>query len=185
MEAIVCQKLGFPKLCSLEELKEAVLSQHLKAEEKLTSKQLVKQVPRVLLGLKKDGLPALRDIALAGWADAISPGRQAEPAPAGDPDLPAFASAVQTAARTSPTGWFGDNKVFISHAWRQLRQDGRFASLDSAAFKQQLVKASLHGLLVLSRADLVQLMNPVDVDESATSFQNATFHFIRVDGKQP
>jgi len=184
LEALVCQKLGYPTLCSLEELKEVVLSQHLKSSERLTSKQLVKQVPRVLLGTKKDGLAALRDIALAGWADAIAPDRKAEPVPAGDLDLPGFAAAVQAAASACPTGWFGDNKVFISHVWRQLSQDARFASLGNEAFKQKLVKASLHGMLVLSRADLVQLMNPVDVDESATSFQNATFHFIRVDGKK-
>jgi hypothetical protein len=33
----------------------------------------------------------------------------------------------------------------------------------------------------LSRADLVQVMNPTDVDESATTSQNATFHFILVE----
>ncbi len=184
LEALVCQKLGFPKLCSLEELKEVVLSERLKSPEKLTSKQLLKQVPQILLGTKKAGLPPLRDIALLGWADAVSPDRDMAPTPAAELDLPAFAAAVQTAARTSSTGWFGDNKVFISHVWRELGHEGRFTSLDSAAFKQRLVEASAQGLLVLSRADLVQVMDPVDVDESATSFQNATFHFILVDGKQ-
>ncbi len=57
-------------------------------------------------------------------------------------------------------------------------------SLDSAAFKRRLAESNALGLLVLSRADLVQVMDPTDVDESATSFQNATFHFILVDGKK-
>ena len=85
LESLVCQKLGFPKLCSLEELKEVVLSQRLESPEKLTSKQLVKQVPRILLGAKKDGLPALRDIALAGWADAKSSGSKGGPRAGGRP----------------------------------------------------------------------------------------------------
>jgi hypothetical protein len=184
LEALVCQKLGFPKLCSLEELKEVVLSDRLKSPEKLTGKQLLKQVPQILLGTKKAGLPPLRDIALLGWADAVSPDRNLAPIPVAELDLPAFAAAVQTAARTSSTGWFGDNKVFISHVWRRLKEATQIGSLDCSAFKRKLVEASAQGLLVLSRADLVQVMDPVDVDESATSVQNATFHFILVDGKQ-
>lgn len=183
LESLVCQKLGFPSLCSLEELKEEVLSQHLKSPEKLSSKQLVKQVPRVVLGTKKDGLPPLRDIALAGWADAVGPPPKAMQAQTVF-ELPAFATAVFTAAQASPTGWFGNNKVFISHVGRQLRHDPHYASLHGSAFKQLLVEANTKGLLALGRADLVQVMDPIDVDESATTFQNATFHFVLVDRKQ-
>ena len=184
LEALVCQKLGFPELFSLEELKEVVLSDRLKAPEKLTNKQLLKQVPQILLGTKKAGLPPLRDIALAGWAEAIAPAERPVSTPAVEVDLSNFASATLSAARACPTGWFGDNKIFISHAWHQLIREPRFASLDAATFKRRLVEANTQGLLALSRADLVQVMPPADVDESATTFQNATFHFINVDRKQ-
>ena len=181
LDALVCQKLGFPELFSLEELKEVVLSQHLKSSEKLTNKQLLKQVPQILLGTKKAGLPPLRDIALAGWADAIAP----VATPAVEMVLSDFASATLSAARACPTGWFGDNKIFINHVWRRFNAEPQFGTLDAATFKRNLVEANTQGLLALSRADLVQVMPPVDVDESATTFQNATFHFINVDRKQP
>ena len=185
LEALVCQKLGFPELFSLEELKEVVLSQRLNSPEKLTNKQLLKQAPQILLGTKKAGLPPLRDIALAGWADAFAPAERPALPPAAEADLADFAAATLSAARACPEGWFGDNKIFISHVWRQLIREPKFATLDAAAFKRKLVEANTQALLALSRADLVQVMPPVDVDESATTFQNATFHFINVDRKQP
>ncbi len=185
LEALVCQQLGFGDLSTLEELKEVVLSQRLKTPERLTSKQLVKYVPRVLLNAGKDGLPALRDIALAGWGEAIAPSQQ-PPAPAATAmDLSTFAAAVTSAARSCTSGWFGDNKVFINHVWRQLRDQQPFQAFDLSNFKQKLLEASQQRLLVLSRADLVQLMPAQDVDESTTSDHNATFHFILVDRKEP
>jgi hypothetical protein len=45
------------------------------------------------------------------------------------------------------------------------------------------VEANAHRLLTLSRADLVQLMDPGDVAESETPYLNAVFHLILVDGK--
>jgi hypothetical protein len=38
---------------------------------------------------------------------------------------------------------------------------------------------------VLSRADLVQLMPAQDVDESTTTDQHSTYHFILVDRNAP
>jgi hypothetical protein len=40
-------------------------------------------------------------------------------------------------------------------------------------------------MLTLSRADLVQIMDPTDVAESETHYRNAVFHFILVDKDQP
>lgn len=182
LESLVCQKLGFPKLSSLEALKEEVLSQHLNAPEKLSSKQLMKQVPRILLGTKKDGLPPLRDIALSGWAEAVA-AEQGITSPTADLDASSFAGAVLAGAEACPTGWFGDNKIFISHVWRRLQSQPAFVTMDSQKFKQRIVEANTLGLLTLARADLVQAMDPVDVDESATTAQHAIFHFIVVDRK--
>jgi hypothetical protein len=180
LESLVCQKLGFHNLCSLEALKEEILNQHLQSPERLTSKQLLKQVPRIELGAKKDGLPPLRDIALAGWAEAVAAQKQPTPMPV-ELEPQAFASAVVASALASPSGWFGDNKIFISHVWHQLQSKRDFARLDAPAFKKRLVEANTLGLVTLARADLVQVLNPVDVDESATTFQNATFHFLVID----
>jgi len=85
------------------------------------------------------------------------------------------------AARKSPTGWFGDAKVFISHVWRALSDDPAFRDMDSAGFKDRLVEAHLARLLELGRADLVSAMDPADVRESATPYLNAVYHFVRIE----
>jgi hypothetical protein len=185
LEALVCQQLGFRDLSSLEELKEVVLSQRLKTPERLSGKQLLKYVPRVLLNTGKDGLPALREIALAGWAEAIAPAHPPAATAASELDLSSFAASVMSAARACRSGWFGDNKVFISHVWRQIREQPAFQALELSEFKRKLLEASRRRLLVLSRADLVQLMPAQDVDESTTTDQHSTYHFILVDRNAP
>ena len=82
--------------------------------------------------------------------------------------------------RLPPESRFGENKVFISHVWRQLRDEAAIDGLELAPFKRRLVEANREGLLRLSRADLVEAMSPADVEESATAYENATFHFIRL-----
>lgn len=52
-------------------------------------------------------------------------------------------------------------------------------------FKARLVEANRDGLLTLSRADLVEVMDPARVTESETHYLNATFHFVLVEGDQP
>lgn len=106
-----------------------------------------------------------------------------EPGPGKRASLPsddtAFAACVIAAARATRTGRFGDNKVFISHVIGRLRGDG--ASIeDPEAFKARLVSAHQQGLLSLSRADLVEAMDPNDVDASEARYRNATFHFVRI-----
>lgn len=93
-------------------------------------------------------------------------------------DDAAFAACVIAAARATRTGRFGDNKVFISHVISRLRGDG--ASIDDQAFKARLVSAHQQGLLSLSRADLVEAMDPNDVDASEARYRSATFHFVRI-----
>ena len=100
-------------------------------------------------------------------------------------DLPAFAQTVKAAVRDCPTGRFGDNKVFISHVWRRLRDEPGFPAMDLPAFKQRLTEANNARLLTLSRADLVQVMDPTDVRESETRDLNAAFHFVLLEKEQP
>ena len=95
-------------------------------------------------------------------------------------DLPAFAERVKAAARDCPTGRFGDNKVFIAHVWKASSRIPRFATMDLDAFKERLAEANNARLLDLSRADLVQAMDPDDVRQSEVHYLNATFHFVRI-----
>jgi DNA-binding PadR family transcriptional regulator len=110
-------------------------------------------------------------VADAGEATAL-------PAPLGLPD---FARRVVEAARTSPTGRFGDAKVFISHVRRLLRDDPEFGGMDDADFKDRLVEAHRGRFLELGRADLVESMDSADVLESATPYLNAVYHFVRLE----
>jgi hypothetical protein len=61
---------------------------------------------------------------------------------------------------------------------RQLERDG-FRVGDEDAFKARLVSAHRQQLLELSRADLVEAMDPKDVDASEARYLRSTFHFVR------
>ncbi|HKA87997.1 MAG TPA: hypothetical protein VKE22_10040 [Haliangiales bacterium] len=95
---------------------------------------------------------------------------------AGEEDLGGFARRVRAAAGASPSGRFGDNKVFISHVHAALADP----ALDLPAFKARLVDAHRQGLVTLTRADLVEAMDPADVAASETRYLGATFHFVRL-----
>jgi hypothetical protein len=95
-------------------------------------------------------------------------------------DLARFSERVEDAARASETGRFGGNKVFISHVWRKLRSEGDYTDMPEAEFKKHLTQANHAGLLRLSRADLVEAMNPEDVESSVTRYHDAAFHFVTV-----
>ncbi len=188
LEALVCKELGFPGEATFAGLKQVVLMRLLGATERLSKKQVEKQLPRHLLGANKAGVDGLHEMILQHWVEGpsapheqttASPDAALQTAPF---DLPAFAATVRAAARDCPTGRFGDNKVFISHVWRYLAQEPGFPQLDLATFKTHLAEANHEGLLHLSRADLVEVMGPADVQESETAYLNARFHFILLEG---
>ncbi|WP_437965140.1 hypothetical protein WMF04_36625 [Sorangium sp. So ce260] len=121
-------------------------------------------------------------------AIALAPALNAPSAPSGTTlpagaalpaDDTAFAARVLAAARSSKTGRFGDDKVFISHVFQRLAEQGD-AVEDQDAFKARLVSAHRRGLLSLNRADLVEAMDPADVNASETRYLSATFHFVRI-----
>jgi hypothetical protein len=142
---------------------------------------------------RRDEPKELRDEVLRSWIDeslgnapAVLPRSsphdlEAVPAPPASFDLATFARRVQAAARACQSGRYGDNKVFVLHAWRALENEPDFRGMDFNAFKQRLSEANNARLLDLSRADLVQAMDPEDVRLSEVSYLNATFHFIRVE----
>jgi hypothetical protein len=190
VEALACKELGFPDETSVEAVKARVLSKLLGTDERLPLKEIQKQLPRVAVGARNSKPEALRDALLQRWADPSGAARPAaepetEPEHVERFDLPTFARTVQAAARNSPAGRFGDNKVFINHVWRQLRNEPSFPHLDLAAFKNALAEANHAGLVRLSRADLVQVMDPADVQESETRYLDAVFHFILLEEGNP
>jgi len=180
LEALVCQRLGYPDLRSMDDLYASVLSREIDSGDVLTRTRLLTVAPKVLLGTTRDGLDELRRSALTELFVAARPPDPVRPLE--EFDREAFALTVLKAARHSPTGRFGDNKVFINHVWRQLRDEPRLAGLGLDGFKAKLVEANRERLLTLSRADLVQVMNPADVRESEVSYLNAVFHFVLLEG---
>ncbi len=95
-------------------------------------------------------------------------------------DLERFARDVRSAVKLCDTGWFGEDKVFISHVWPVYADRsgaGGVKALDE--FKRLLVEAHRADLLTLSGADLVEAMDPRDVAASETRYLNGRFHFIR------
>ncbi len=200
-DALACRKIGLPETTLFKQARATILSKLIGSEERLNSKDLNKKLPRVLLGTKQGGMAGLRAAALQGWADGgaapsatrlrdyepEAPATETaveEPSPA-EFDLPAFARTVKAAAHDCPTGRFGDNKVFIGHVWRRLRDEPGVPTMDLPAFKERLTEANNARLLTLSRADLVEVMNPADVQESETRYLNAEFHFVLLEKEQP
>jgi hypothetical protein len=118
------------------------------------------------------------------WLAGVSSvSQQIEPPRIEQLDLPAFAATVRALAVNSPVeDRFHDNKVFIGALWRSSQSEPSFPRLMLDEFKQQLIDANSRGLLHLSRADLVQEMNPQLVAESETTYLNATFHFVLLEG---
>jgi hypothetical protein len=135
-------------------------------------------------GARRDDAKELRDAVLRDWIGREGPAEENVPGP--DPELrqpldpSAMAGRVQAAARSCPTGRYGDHKVFIAHVWDHLRSDPDFAAMDLDGFKQALAEANNLRLLDLARADLVQAMDPEEVRRSEVRYLNATFHFIRI-----
>jgi hypothetical protein len=146
--------------------------------KKITPDQMATTLATAAVRSRNTTMPELRLAAIRQW---LLPAPAAPVAPAARPNLPAFAEQVLNAARRCPAERrFGDNKVFISHIWHELHGQHAADGVDLEAFKRRLIDANRDGLLQLSRADLVEAMDPNDVGESATVFDNAVFHFVRI-----
>ena len=185
LEAAACQMLGFGDCFELKSIKPRVLAKAVGDDRPRTMKELQASLPLALLGATGRGLDGLRAFALAGRFDEPTAEPEVVPPAMADEepfDLAAFARTVRAAARLSPTGRFGENKVFISHVWRELQAETPFAPLGLDGFKAKLLDANRERLLTLSRADLVQMMDPADVRESETGHGTGAFHFVLVEG---
>jgi hypothetical protein len=146
-----------------------------------------KEATRLLakaVGARKSGTDELRLATLRAWIDEEQPSEaivtEAELPLEPEIDPPTFARRVVEAARFCPSGRFGDDKVFVVHVWRALRDDPLFAPISLEDFKRRLAEANNARLLNLSRADLVEAMDPEDVRLSEVAYLGASFHFVRV-----
>ena len=95
--------------------------------------------------------------------------------------MPRFASEVRRCAAGEAQGWSGDRMAYISRVWRSLRQQRPDWGLSEIEFKGLLAEAHRLGQLALANADLKDASDIKDVQDSALSYKNAEFHFIRVD----
>ena len=187
-EAVACKELGFPEETTLQGLLCAVLSRCL-GSERLPKEKLVEQLPLFETGFATVSAEAVRRKVVRDWLGeaTMRVNRPSPPVPRAEPfDLPAFAATVKVlAADSPPEDRFHGNKVFIAALWRASKREPSFQHLDLPKFKQRLVEANAQHLLHLSRADLVQAMDPQLVAESETAYLNATFHFVLLEGERP
>jgi uncharacterized protein (DUF2267 family) len=182
VQAIACKQLGFSDETTLEGLLCAVLSR-LMGSERLTKEKLVKQLPLFETGLTAAKADAARCKLVRDWLGGTPP---PEPPAPETFDLSTFAATLRALAAISPPqDRFHDNKVFIAALWRASQRESSFPRLSLADFKRRLVEANSQDLLHLSRADLVQAMDPQLVADSETSFLNANFHFVLIEGDHP
>ena len=178
LESLVCKLAGFRECKSFKELAAALLSRELK--DSLFSENALKLAPRMLLGINKVKV-GVNDYRMKVLAGSFEYRVETKPeGPDSSTDLQAFAEAVCHAAPSCPTGWSGDDLVLIAHLWNHLKERPPFQSLDLLAFKDKLLTANRSRLLSLSRADLVQALDPRDVRDSETPYLNAVFHFLKI-----
>lgn len=185
-EALACQRLGFSDCVELKDVKTRILARELNDREKRSFKELAASAPAALLETPRPGLDGLHAIALAGlFAPSGTIATQVVPAiePASDDfDLEAFANTVLAAARDCPTGRHGDDKVWISHVWRQLYDQPPFHRLGLDGFKTRLAEANQRRLLTLSRADLGPMLDSTNLRESELHHAGGIFHFVLIRG---
>ena len=185
-DALAWKLMGFAgetRKFNLENIKTALLNRESGDERATDFKKAATKLLAKRLGMGNDDPKKLRDAVVRGWIDQSETPSSSPPPPAPPPielDLPTFAERVKSAARVCFSGRFGDSKVFIAHVWRALQADPTFRTMTLAAFKERLAEANNARLLDLSRADLVQAMDPKDVEESEVHYLNATFHFVRI-----
>ncbi|APR85048.1 Hypothetical protein A7982_10397 [Minicystis rosea] len=163
-----------------------------KAKDRLDSKRAFAQLATKAMSARR-GMGAIDNAILGRWVQGVDVVPTVTHEKASVPSTPdrvtpvvelpvdddVFAMRVLDAARTSETGRFGADKVFISHVVKQLTKQGVSVG-DIKSFKDRLVSVHRKQLLSLTRADLVEAMDPRDVDASEAPYLNATFHFVRI-----
>jgi hypothetical protein len=103
------------------------------------------------------------------------------PAAATRPDLAGFARAVLAAAEPDSEGWPGNRKTLIARVWSRIGDAHPEWGLTEIEFKAMLTEAHRTGHIVLANADLKSKDNAREIQQSAISFKNTVWHFVRID----
>lgn len=97
------------------------------------------------------------------------------------PDPAGFARQVQAVARARAEGWSGNRRALISRVWETLKAGRPEWALTAIEFKCMLTEAHRCGLLMLASADLKDKRDLAELQDSAVSYKNTIWHFIRVE----
>ncbi|MCK5090438.1 MAG: hypothetical protein KAQ88_10715, partial [Hyphomicrobiaceae bacterium] len=127
--------------------------------------------------LKEQAQPAPERIA----PTAANGAARSAPKAVKRPGLAQFSAGVLTAARSHAQGWSGSRKAFISQVWQAIRTSHPDWGLSEIEFKDMLAGAHRAGQVVLASADLKDKQNLKDFEESAISYKNTVWYFVRVD----
>jgi hypothetical protein len=176
-DALCWRQLGVEtdKPFTLAAVQAVLLGRALQATREVAPAQALQQLAARSVGARRTDTESLRLAALRAWA---FPSVEAAPPSAAPPPqedvLHTFAERVLQVARAATAGRFGDDRVFISQVWRAMQGQG----LDEDSFKRRLLEANQKRLLSLSRADMVELMDPAELAASEIHHLGATFHFV-------
>ena len=78
-------------------------------------------------------------------------------------------------------GWEGNRKAFINRVWATINDENtRTGDSTEIEFKAMLAEAHRTGHIVLSNADLKSKSNAQDLQESAVTYMNTVWHYVRV-----
>ncbi len=172
IDSLVWRQLGVEsdKPLTLNEVRAHMLRNLLGTESKLGLEKIVRVLAANAAGASSPDDDAIRLALVRSWLCASQDERRF--------DLDRFAEDVRRAAARTEQGRFGDDRVFIAAVWRTLG-----SALPLEEFKERLVVANRAGLVRLTRADLVEAMDPAEVSASATHYLNATFHFVEAEAR--
>lgn len=173
---------------------QVLIARHkLKLRDNFTSGDLIAALAWKAAGCEDSGAFSLKTAIGPLLLRDAQPGAEAPAAPAHTSNgshaprpadgLAGFAESVRGAAQATRTGRWHDNKVFISHVWKELRRQGVAGAMTFEEFQGRLLEANRARLLELDGADMVQAMPREDVAASETTYLNAAFHFVRLDDR--
>lgn len=178
VDAMVWRALGLEAdgPLTLKKLRERVLARELGQERVAPLSRSIRLAAAKAAGAPRTETQALVDAVLADWLGGAASTPEA-------PSLEAFAALALDAARDPDARRFTPDKTFIDSAWERARARGGPAG-ELAEFKARLLQAHRARLLVLSRADLTQLIDPAELAASAIQTEGGAFHFVRTDAPE-
>jgi hypothetical protein len=156
-----------------------------------TDARLIAALSTEQVGAARPEIEVLRLGLLRRLASPAEEPRREQPVPkrsapvsakgAQHPGLAQFSAGVLSAARSHAEGWPGSRKAFISQVWEAIRTSHPEWGLSEIEFKDMLAGAHRAGQLVLASADLKNKRDIKEFEDSAISYKNTVWHFVRVE----